>query len=375
MFFTHETIEGKSDTILHLINPKFINRRDKNGHFSLFSHTNFNRVSVLESILNQGANINGINTNGNTALHRTSLLGFYESTEFLLERGANPNLMNDYGETAIFNAAKIGNLEIVKCLIDYGATPNIINDDGYNLMEVYKSYYKNKYSEESEEYDEMVAYLSSVICPHLLHSNRIFNIDSKLIKYIKNNNIEEVERLYEERVNFHIKHKGYTMVQYSIVCGSIDIANLLVDLEIDIDELDSKGRSLLYLACCRSYFDLVGKIAKVTINKNKRFTNGRTALHRAVGNKSFRTIYELLKNGIDIYVPDNNHKFALHEYFKFSLDHAYIPKTKKRLIALLDLLLYNKYDITKKDKHNTSLYQLIINSRCEELKKFLRHYY
>lgn len=73
-------------------------------------HTTANMLSTLEDMINNGANLNSLNVNGETPLHKGKFdhhvfdsiateVGNTEAIKFLLQCGANPNIKNKRGET------------------------------------------------------------------------------------------------------------------------------------------------------------------------------------------------------------------------------------------------------------------------------------
>jgi len=59
--------------------------------------------------------------------------------EMLLDKGANPNIQDYDGYTALYWAIEKNNLEIVPMLFDKGANPNIQNNEGYTALDWAKS--------------------------------------------------------------------------------------------------------------------------------------------------------------------------------------------------------------------------------------------
>lgn len=71
-----------------------------------------------------------------TALHYASGGGCLKVVKFLINEGINVNIINTYGSTALHSASYQGDLEIIKFLLEKGANPTIRNKDGKNPRDV-----------------------------------------------------------------------------------------------------------------------------------------------------------------------------------------------------------------------------------------------
>ena len=81
------------------------------------------RTSMLEHLLAHGADANGCNEYGDTALMEASLRGDREIVALLLENGAKVDVSNSSG-TALHNACREVHVDVVEILIAYGADVN-----------------------------------------------------------------------------------------------------------------------------------------------------------------------------------------------------------------------------------------------------------
>jgi len=91
-----------------------------------------NNITTIESLLNQGANIDITDGDGRTALmwaiiHQRNLVNFF------LTKGAKVNAQDDAGNTPLIIAA-LFNTEALKPLIDNGAKVNIGAKDGFTAL-------------------------------------------------------------------------------------------------------------------------------------------------------------------------------------------------------------------------------------------------
>lgn len=75
----------------------------------------------LLALLSRGADVNGADPDGATALMAALNLNYQGFALYLLERGADPNLSDESGETPLAAAIPFDSGEVVRALIDRGA--------------------------------------------------------------------------------------------------------------------------------------------------------------------------------------------------------------------------------------------------------------
>lgn len=104
-------------------------------------------IPLIEFLLKNGADVNGIDRYNNTALHWLGSLSHVERNyqanvqiaRLLLEHGADPNLKDKVGNNSIgyviHYSKKFGN-DLIKVFLEYGADPNIKNNYGISTKEI-----------------------------------------------------------------------------------------------------------------------------------------------------------------------------------------------------------------------------------------------
>lgn len=90
--------------------------------------------SMVQTLLDKGADINHKNVEMNTPLHFAALIGSSGMIEFLLQKGAKINSVNIYGESSLFGAVSSGNIEAVGILLKYGPEVNYLDRNGYDAL-------------------------------------------------------------------------------------------------------------------------------------------------------------------------------------------------------------------------------------------------
>jgi len=101
-------------------------------------------TEIVRLLLDHGANLNYVNSNGiNALMQAASFDGNKETVRLLLDRGANPNCRDNKGNTPLilsltktrdYQLFSKKNEEMVRLLLDRGANPNYVNDKGISAL-------------------------------------------------------------------------------------------------------------------------------------------------------------------------------------------------------------------------------------------------
>lgn len=102
-------------------------------------------LSNSRQLLDAGADVNAVDSDGSTPLHFAAKGGSAEVVRLLLDAGADVNATNNKSESPLYNA--VGNttqaaLEIQRVLLEYGADPNIPAHDGFTALKFVRQYGK-----------------------------------------------------------------------------------------------------------------------------------------------------------------------------------------------------------------------------------------
>ena len=99
--------------------------------------------SIINALLEKGADPNIQNNKGNTPLHYLAFKGndtlVNTLAQIFLEKGADPNIKNNEGNTPLHVAIFKGKSNIVNSLLEKGAEPNIKNNEEKTPLDIAKS--------------------------------------------------------------------------------------------------------------------------------------------------------------------------------------------------------------------------------------------
>jgi len=118
--------EGKEDLALLLLEyGADVNAIDSDGHTALMEAANFGHLNVVKFLLEHGANVNAAATvggyTGYTALIYASERGHVNVVKYLIKHGANINAKKKNGDTALSLAENNGHTEVSRILREAGA--------------------------------------------------------------------------------------------------------------------------------------------------------------------------------------------------------------------------------------------------------------
>uniref|UniRef100_A0A672R8S9 Uncharacterized protein n=1 Tax=Sinocyclocheilus grahami TaxID=75366 RepID=A0A672R8S9_SINGR len=138
---------GDLEVVKKLCTLQNVNCRDVEGRQSTPLHfaAGYNRVVVVEYLLQHGAHVHAKNKgsclllhNGLVPLHNACSYGHYEVAELLVLHSAVVNVADLWKFTPLHEAAAKGKYEICKLLLQNGADPTKMNFDGNTPLDLVK---------------------------------------------------------------------------------------------------------------------------------------------------------------------------------------------------------------------------------------------
>lgn len=111
-----------------------VKRRGKNNPLTIAARIDAHEAIVR--LIERGANVKAIYSNGWTALHTAAIYGAVRACTILLQNGANFNAQDKWGNTPLMLAAQNCKFEVVKLLLATGADPKITNENGNTAVKL-----------------------------------------------------------------------------------------------------------------------------------------------------------------------------------------------------------------------------------------------
>ncbi|XP_071974597.1 protein phosphatase 1 regulatory subunit 12A-like isoform X4 [Engystomops pustulosus] len=184
----------------------------------------------VRQLLAAGAQINGTNVDGLTALHQACIDENMDMVQFLVENGAAVNQQDNEGWTPLHAAASCGFVSIAQYLISKGANVAIVNSEGELPLDV---------SHESA----MEKLLKSEIKKQAVDLDAARKEEEELMlrdarRWLNNGKCDDVRHPTTGATPLHVAAaKGYT-----------EVIRLLLQLGFDVDARDLDGWTPLHAA-------------------------------------------------------------------------------------------------------------------------------
>ncbi|HWY30159.1 MAG TPA: ankyrin repeat domain-containing protein, partial [Candidatus Acidoferrum sp.] len=117
-----------------LDNQANVNVAERDGETALTTAAAGGHRAIVELLLSRGAEVDVKGMDGYTALHQAAKFGFQAVIETLLANHADVNAPDLNGATPLFLAAAKGKLKNVQLLLDAGANPNLKDSEGKTVL-------------------------------------------------------------------------------------------------------------------------------------------------------------------------------------------------------------------------------------------------
>lgn len=269
-------------------------------------------LEIVNFLLLKGANVNGKDQFGMTALMAAASKGHTQVVQFLLEMDAKINEKNQHGITALMRAVQARQIETVKLLLEKKANVNI-NEKGITAL--YLATMRTKYENDVPEMVQL-----------LLEKGADIDSDKGLREWV---------------------------VSYASNLGYIPILKFMLKKGFHIDENLGDGNTALMATAQWGHYEAVKFLLEHGADVNKSGKNGTTALRLAAGSGHLQIVQALLEKG-----AQNVHEALISVAGGYGSETS-AQDTENVRVQVVELLLQSGADINHKDEHG---YTVLMNS-------------
>ena len=202
-------------------------------------------VTAVQALINDGADVNGAQPDGATALHWAAHRDDLPMVEVLIAAASDVDAANDYGVTPLSLAATNGSPAVINALLRAGADANAALISGETaLMTAVRS--------------GSVAVVSQLLQAGSDPNARQTSKGQTALMWAATAQKPEIARLLIERgaeVNAS-SESGFTVLMFAAREGGVDLAELLLESGAEINAVGSDGSTALLVATVRGHANL-----------------------------------------------------------------------------------------------------------------------
>ncbi|XP_056124271.1 poly [ADP-ribose] polymerase tankyrase-1 isoform X1 [Rhinichthys klamathensis goyatoka] len=278
---------GNEEKLMALLTPLNVNCHASDGRKStsqkmlstpLHLAAGYNRVRIVQLLLQHGADVHAKDKGGLVPLHNACSYGHYEVTELLLKHGACVNAMDLWQFTPLHEAASKNRVEVCSLLLSHGADPTLVNCHGKSAVDMAPT----------PELKERLTYEFKG------HS---------LLQAAREADMTKVKKtLALEIINFKHPQTHETALHCTVASPHPkrkQVTELLLRKGANVNEKNKDFMTPLHVAAERAHNDIMEVLQKHGAKMNAVDTLGQTALHRAALAGHLQTCRMLLSYGAD----------------------------------------------------------------------------
>lgn len=237
------------------------------GEARLFGAVKGRDINEINSLLDEGAEVNVTSLDGSTPLAWAAYYDDLQAVQALTDAGANPDLANDYGVTPLWLACKNRNYPIAKALLVAGADPNTSMWTGETTLmtcsrtgnlETVKTLIREKADVNAMENRRgQTALMWAIsqgfpdIARQLILAGADVNAKSHMLAGLQ----PKVYLTHDGEVQVSSKG-GFSPLHFAAQQGDLDSARLLIEAGADINHVTEEEGNALLLASANGHEEL-----------------------------------------------------------------------------------------------------------------------
>ena len=291
-------------------------------------------IRCIKILLQAGADVNGSDSKGFTALIRAAN-AYFKCSKFLIEAGADVNCANNLGFTALMEAVRYKNSKNIETLLNAGADVNMVNCNGSTALMIAVS--------------ERNMTAVNILLDEGADGNKDDNRgNTALTCAVMNNDVKTVALLTRGKSKVHP-----TGLRVAVENEFNQCLKLLLEAGADVNVRSSYGETLLISAAQRGNVAALELLLHAGADVNFVDCYGNTALMAAVGCGAIPSYHLLRKTGAQTRV--------LSQMTSFKSDYAKLLNMQEKSLKCAKLLLLadTKINQTNKFGENALQYYLM----------------
>ncbi|XP_028966676.1 poly [ADP-ribose] polymerase tankyrase-1 [Galendromus occidentalis] len=264
---------------MFLMTPLNVNCHASDGRKSTPLHlaAGYNRIRVVQLLLEKGADVHAKDKGGLVPLHNACSYGHYEVTELLLRAGAAVNAMDLWQFTPLHEAASKCRLDVCSLLLAHGADPTLLNCHSRSALSMAPT----------REIQQQLLLEYRGNC--FLEACRSGDL-ARVKKYIA-----------QELINFKSFLNGDSALHCAVsaAANKKKIVEILIRKGAHVNDKNKQMLSPLHIAADHTFLDMIDLLLKNGAKINALDGNGESALHRCGRSGNLSACRTLLALGID----------------------------------------------------------------------------
>ena len=269
--------QGDRAAVRALLNERAdVNAAQPDGETALHWAANRDDLETADLLIRAGANVNAANDYGVTALSLACANRSAGMVEKLLQAKANPNVALWAGETLLMTCARTGSLEAVKSLLAHGANPNAAESENGQTALMWAV--ANKHPEIAQ------ALIAGGADVHA--RSKVSSLPEPFVLGCTSEHPcatgSKDGSTYPPTVRFPVTAGGFTPLLFAAQQGDLESARMLLAAGADVNEATPEDGSALVVASASGHQQLALFLLEKGANPNAKDGFGITPLHYAL---------------------------------------------------------------------------------------------
>ena len=329
--------------------------QDRQGGTAVLRAVDNGSYEVIESMLrsNMEIDLKTKDDDGRSLMHSASVNGHPRIIRLLEENGLNPNIKDKNGLTPLHDASSSGRLDVTETLLDLGADPKSKDKYGRTALTVAWQY-------------GQIAIMNKLSGGSNSNTDRtVPDVDQLPIWSLAMLGLsDQVEKaIAKGTINLLAKEPGreYTALHWAVEAKQITILQLLLDKgHIPPDQVNHESRTPLHLAAYWGNLEAAADLLRHDADPNLEDRWGTTALLLAQANKQFPVAVILLEKG------------AAVDEKKVDVKELLFAAIRYQNVKAVESLLNNGADVLSRNSEGVTAIQLAKESGDGDMMKILR---